>query len=522
MRQLLRLNWGRRAAIALALLAFYPAGVAASGSDAVPVVPHSDVAAIFDVLSSEHDFQLDRPTLTFIDHVLEQEHYRVRWYGKGGNAGPATLRNFVKLADVGVLVIDTHGSFSSLLVQNYRTHAAATNGQDNYVRQYGAKGRDWMFVDKRDLLLTSEGISHFFGDRAGKHIDLVFNIACEGWHLSADFDAVAYFGYSTDVVCKTALLDAEPLFSRLSGDSGVENRTTVGAYGLGGFVHEGFRQQLRLSDPGHPVVLSPAVESVSPGSALVASGATVAGEVQFDAAMDTKNTEGVVTATGCGGASVTNERWASDDPKLLQFDLNVPSNASGGTITLRVHNTAAIAAPGGSPNELLDGNTGPIGESGVAPNGNDYVWQVPCQSGGFHLSGNVTTTLALDSTTTCNNGFTSPNAFELFMTPTGQPYTPPQEDSSLNITLSQNGTTTFPTPDGAVDFTYNPNGSVPDAYNWGDFEPLEPGIEGTVTIQGDGSSGSVNLTLPALTQLGKQGQASSPETIVGSWNCSSP
>lgn len=522
MWQLLRLNWGGAAAIALALLASYPAGVAASGSDAVPVAPHNDAAAIFDVLSSEHDFELDRATLTFIHHALEQEHYRVRWYGRGGNAGPATLRNFVNLAHVGVLVIDTHGSSSSLLVQRYRTDAAATKGRDDYVRQYGAKSRDWMFVDSRDLLLTREGIDHFFGDRPGKHIDLVFNIACEGWHLFADFDPVAYFGYSTDVVCETAALDAETLFSRLSGDSGVENRTTVGAYGLGGFVHEGSRQQLRLSDPGHPVVLSPAVDSLTfdePPS----PGATSQGHVQFDARMLEKPS--VVGVSGCG-ATVSGQHW-TDHSTVLAFNLTMPSTASGGTLTVTVHKNEAVAWPGGSANDDLDGNQSPSPSNGVAPNVSDYVYETPCAgaSGSADFSGNVsgTTQLVADG---CWDSSTFGGAYgygeAVGFSPTGTG--PPTWIVSLN--LQQPGTTTFPDPSaGNTQMAYYPNGAYTASGQGNqalDTWYYDPGYatldspSGTATISADGSQGSFNLTLQPLEQKGSQ--ATSNETAIGSWH----
>ena len=262
-------------------------------------------------------------------------------------------------------------------------------------------------------------------------------------------------------------------------------------------------------------MLSPAVTGISPSSGSGLVGSSTPGVVAFDAKMDTSDPASVVTASGCG-ASITNAQW-NDDDTALDFNINTPTNqASSGSVTLTVHYPVAQGAPGGSQNDKLDGNQNQ-GKSGLEPNRNDYSWKVTCGSSGFHLSGNVTTTLALDSGT-CDNGFT-PKSIQLSMTPTGRVATPPQEDSNLTISLTQSGTTTFPSSSGAADLSYLPNGSVPNAYYWGDLIPGQADTTGTVTVQGDGSSGSVNLTIPALVKFGKQGQATTSETIVGSWDC---
>jgi hypothetical protein len=578
--------WAASAALVVALLwlLVFPAGAGAglfrepgpggatcapnptpeTPSACTPVAPDNDRVAIFDSYSTTVGNPLkgrNRTEINTAKQAFESEHYTVR-EDEGPDAYHAPLlSSFVAIAKSapGVLFITSHGfapgsasrdcSAAKILMRAYGNHHPAARlspsepvvcrdeaglavqpepsygAMDRAYKRYLAAGYsdDWiepiksrslLGTDVGYLVLTAEGIKHFFG---AKHLALVIDDACHSMAFFRDFNALSYLGYSSTACDREDVVDIPRFLRRLQGKAGIDYRTTTAAYLL-----KGFKSPVISLAYQKPVVLSPAVESVSPqpGSALPPSGAPVAGAVQFDAAMDTTNTAGVVTATGCG-ASVTNERWASDDPTLLEFDLNVPANSSGGMITLTAHNTAAVANSGGFPNEQLDGNTGPTGDSGVAPNGNDYVWQVSCPSGAFHLSGNVATTLVLDSSTTCNNGFTNPNAIQLFMTPTGQPATPPQEDSDLDISLSQNGTTTFPNSDSAGDLAYLPNGSVPNGYYWGDLEYGQPDTEGTVTIQDDGSSGSVSLTFPAIMD-GKQGQASSPETIVGSWDCNSP
>ncbi len=164
-----------------------------------------------------------------------------------------------------------------------------------------------------------------------------------------------------------------------------------------------------------------------------------------------------------------------------------------------------------------------IALSGGQSGGEVEVSELPIKcnrtSNTFHLSGDVTTTLTLAGSATCQNGF-SPDDVQLFMTSSGQPAIPPREPSTLSLNLPGNGTTTFPSSSAAADLAYNPNGSVPNAYYWG--EGLSPGsatnTTGTITIHGGGSSGTVNLTLPVILD-GKQGQASTDETISGSWNC---
>jgi hypothetical protein len=123
------------------------------------------------------------------------------------------------------------------------------------------------------------------------------------------------------------------------------------------------------------VVLSPSVQSADiardRGGALLL-GPPNHGRIQFDATMVRRG--GLVTASGCG-ARVSGERWSAS-ARVLTFDVRIA--ARSGVLTLTVHAHRAIAAGGKNPNDWLDGNTDPAGDSGVAPNGDDYEWQVPC------------------------------------------------------------------------------------------------------------------------------------------------
>jgi hypothetical protein len=88
---------------------------------------------------------------------------------------------------------------------------------------------------------------------------------------------------------------------------------------------------------------------------------------------------GVLSASGCG-ASITGQSW-NDDGTRLSFNLNVPKDPQGDTITLRIDNEQATARPGGSPNHRLDGNQDPPDASGHEKNRDDYVWHVSCVTG---------------------------------------------------------------------------------------------------------------------------------------------
>jgi hypothetical protein len=392
--------------------------------------------------------------------------------------------------------------------------------------------------DMCGILLTAAGIRKLF---SGKHVALVDGVACHSMTFAGDFDAMSYFGYRSTTCVTEALSDTVTLMQRMLGYDGVDRRPTINAFDLGGFMPDGFE----MARDARPIVLSPAVESVAPqaGSSSVIPGTTVPGAVQFDAAMYTTKTKGVVTAEGCGGASVTNERWAEPDPTLLKFDLNVPSgSSSAGMITLTIHNFQAVADPGGYQNDRLDGNTAPNGKSGVAPNGDNYVWQVPCGGGGFHLSGQLATTLQLAPTSpSCGSPYTADGSLQLDLSANGSAPSP-GSPAVWTLTASfPSGTTTHSyspgEPYGATLY-YSPSGSgtATNDYNWGDnsgnANPAPgggPWVTGTVTVtgptsaDGNGTRGSVDLTIQANPQGGNGGPgtnpAKTPETIQGSWDC---
>ena len=220
------------------------------------------------------------------------------------------------------------------------------------------------------LGITATGIAHFF---KGREIDLFDNLACHSLPFAPQFDTRSYFGHAKTSCSGLTQQDDPTLFDRLIGKAGVPARTTTGAMALGGFEDQYFR----LSADSEPVVLSPAVESVDPpDTSRVAAGKTTTVTVKFDAVMDAGNADKVVTVNGCG-ATISNPEWSGKD--TLTLDLAVPKKPPNTTATFTVHHEEAIA-PGEGDNQILDGNTNPSGESGLAPNVDDFTWKVSCDS----------------------------------------------------------------------------------------------------------------------------------------------
>jgi hypothetical protein len=397
------------------------------------VVPRTQQAAIYDL------FGLDRNNnqiLATIQQHLSQEGYDVKLYrdsteGAGGQGG-ATLANFVKLAKTAsVIVIDTHGTdFSGnsqvcnkgkgvarvaaggdtvqicskhgqqavQQVEWYPTMAALHRAYTRYVTVGGYK-KAWLYESPDDLPattlvpprrgddtipgfklygfrpwlgLTTSGIAHFFG---GRKIDLIDNQACHSMAFASSYDASAYLGHASTACTPYEAKDEPLLFGRLTGHDNVRVRSVVDAFSLGGFA-DPFFDLLATKN----VVLSPAIESASPGEGgTLTVGAANASMLDFDAKMDTSSPGSVVSITGCG-ATISDATWNGDGTSL-SYTVNVPKEAVGGAATLTVH---AKAATGGD-NAELDGNEQPAdnGDGGVEPNGDDYVVHLVCHARTF-------------------------------------------------------------------------------------------------------------------------------------------
>ena len=222
------------------------------------------------------------------------------------------------------------------------------------------------------LGITDAGIAHFFKNAK---VDLIDNMACHSMAVASSFNARSYFGHASTACAGFEAKDEPTLFDRLIGKSDVAARPTTKAFALGGFVDKYFQ----LAEGAQPIVLSPAVETVTPArDARIKPAANTPATVKFDAVMDQKNPDEAVTIKGCD-ATIQNAKWSNDH--TLAFDINVPQAPATTIGTLTIHNDRTKAEPGTAPNHYLDGNSDPPARSGLAKNRDDYTWQVSCGSG---------------------------------------------------------------------------------------------------------------------------------------------
>ena len=377
---------GFAAWLAAALLLLMVAASAATAAPA-PVTPRNHTAAIFTNFSPAQNAPTGQQNaydrgLRTLERYFSSEHYHVILY----EGRRATLPNFVKLAHAGIAVFFTHGGeHGNLLVERERTPGGLLHAYSKYLGEgyspadiEGLSFSEGAGKAKRDvhgLFLTPHGIHHFF---AASHVGLVAAMACDSLQDAKYFQARSYFGYTTCARIISLLGDSINVFGRMTGIAGVEKRTSSAA-----FADINATDGFTLASPDRPVVLSPAVLSVSPQAGdQVTAGTSTPGSVTFDAQMARSLSDGVITAHGCG-ATVTHATWGGAGTKL-SFDLNVPSNPTGSTITLTVHHDKAMAHPGRYPNDWLNGNQSPSPHSGEAPNGTDYQWEVSCRAGAVY------------------------------------------------------------------------------------------------------------------------------------------
>jgi hypothetical protein len=307
----------------------------------------------------------------------------------------------------------------ALQVEWYPTYADAQHAYDTYTTSGGFQ-KKWLYAPDalgrtnlpqirpgdrpcgpRDgcrypLMMTASGIAHFFSRRG---IDLVDNLACHSAQLAPSFDALSYFGHAATACSGFEAHDDKLLFDRLAGHAGVAARPTTAAFALQQFMDPYFR----IAAGAQPVVLSPAVSSVSPADgALVGANTATPVEVAFDARMDTSHPTAVITVSGCG-AKLENATWVQGS--RLSADLVIPISPPSATVTLTIAKDRAQAVPAKAPNDLLDGNQDPMGTSGQEPNGDDYVWTLSCSSAITLKDG-----CALLSSSEAEGYLTTPNA----------------------------------------------------------------------------------------------------------------
>jgi len=531
----------------------------------VAVAPHNNVAAIYNEFGLRPE---DTKTLDTVASDLESEGYKVIRYTDvtegAGSRGGATLANFVGMAKkASVIVINGHGYDPAAKLQDCiggkgfvgylepvlptaptNTNTQVCNELDQPIlqvewyptieagkaarRQYVAQGykNEWfagpvtigtnvaprqgdeVAVDENNfpaperggqrpaLFLTASGIAHFFGKAK---LDIVDVMACQTMALAPAFNSRTYYGHERTACTNKEAVDEVKLFDRLTGHAGVEARSTTKAFALGGFEDQYFK----MAETSKPVVLSPAIVAAAPSDGSGVDATTTPVTLQFDAKMADAPPESVVTASGCD-ATIAGAKWANDD--RFSFDLKVPKHQPGKTLTLTVHQSAAKSA-GGYPH-ALDGNQDPggAGESGVAPNGDDYVLHLSCvpastfkmvYSGTYDYSYSQTVPQLPPTNETGSYKWTQTQIVSL--TAAG-PYT---SETLSTTTLDASGsskldgnalhvTCTIQTPQGYQWVSKRTGGKLADtspvSFSWGIDSPPLPGSSGATGSAGNGAA----------------------------------
>ncbi len=315
--------------------------------------------------------------------------------------GSATLTSFTSMAGAGIIVFLTHGvevkvGLSPIFVEWDGNHDAAYHAYFNYI-DHGVDP-SWIEVDQEDtfsalpvgflgiscstfgaicewgISLTPLGITHYFGPN---HSGLILAAACAGGSESTNFNADAYFGYSSTTNLASVESDTQTLFGALSGQSGFANRNTQGAGSLdysSGFGLDPSIQQQSMT-------LAPAVDESGlspPLDGTLTKGQNTPASVTFDTQMEPSTSKSLVTVSGCGATIEKNSITLSGN--TLKFTLEVPSNFEGSNsqATITINHSKAKAA---SPNfeAKLDGNGGGQSQNFQAPE-TDYLWHVSCSS----------------------------------------------------------------------------------------------------------------------------------------------
>ena len=391
-----------------------------------PIAPPNNRAYIFDTFGNRPDYLQSYSSLNDVSSLLNDEGYRVISY----RGGAATLANFAKMKGAGVIVLSTHGYDPAVA---YRAHSTCQFGKglfrpltpaqvdrydpsagsyaDEFDSCHGKKPREPLllvetasstagaireYVSAREagwtqqeiypidlpqtesygLALLEPGLERIFGSDPPT---FVFASACYSDTLASSFGADSYFGYhSTTYDCEDGP-EAKLLFDRLAGRDGPLLRDTANAWNAGGFGDDNFAAHIR-----QPVVLSPAVSSVSPDVATapavtipLGAGSSTPVTLKFDASMSDENPDSVLSVSGCDGATISGASWQDDE--TLNATLDIPKDATDGELTMTIDHAAAIGKGTDDRNGELDGNQKPSPSSGVEPNQTDYTWTLPCE-----------------------------------------------------------------------------------------------------------------------------------------------
>jgi hypothetical protein len=369
------------------------------------VTPPNNSACVFSTFGSPSDSVFGQSILAELPKlkkILEKgEHYTWTEYvsstegvGHRGNTtyddpGDATLTNFARMtgrignSPCGVVIINSHGVNSpaigeaSFVVEVHQTVAEASQAAVTYQQEFGLSSTQVYAApgvsdyppntNVGEVMLSASGIRALYSGQQTPGI--IFAGTCESNGLGNSFGTNGtFFGYSGCPIDSTVISDLDTVFNDLAGNNdGQEVRTTAGIEATPGSV-------TATVDAFTDMSLSPAVDPTAttpqPGG-TVTDGSSY--QIGFDTQMNQSNTNGVVTISGCGAASISDVSWSS--PTSLSYTVNVPTRGNGKTGKLTVEYAEAVAGAPGWPN-TLDGNKHEM--NGQAPTGNSYTEPVTC------------------------------------------------------------------------------------------------------------------------------------------------
>ena len=370
--------------------------------------------------------------------ALQQEGYTLQTLADATAAlTVTTVLSLARASGAGVLVVAAPGPRSdcaSLPIGALRTANEATaflaRVQAHQVRDpdttgpKGARtpGKEW---SAQDLTIAQQAVTLPTGQHTtiyalgatplgiarhwqGKD-SLVYLATCRSAAITAAFigaGASRVFGYTGPPSAAAAAHDLKEYWSRLDGTryDGVEPQTSRTRQSDAAFVDSSFQAgptwhvelfRCAAAPCAQPLSLSPSVLATAPLTP-VAIGASAAHPalvrigVTFSVPMRSNDPAGVLTASGCGAVRVappTGQRdgWSSlpTEPLTTTRVLTLSYAVSRqGTLTLTVHSGTGSAV-GAENGVALDGNQDPhhgdpAHPGPVRPNGDNYVWTVPC------------------------------------------------------------------------------------------------------------------------------------------------
>lgn len=238
---------------------------------------------------------------------------------------------------------------------------------------------------------------------------LVYLATCRSAVITAAFigaGASRVFGYTGPPSAAAAAHDLKEYWGRLDGSryDGAEPQTSRVRQSDAAFVDSLFQAgptwhvelfRCAAAPCARPLSLSPSVLSTTPLTPVAigaspAHPALVRVGVTFSVPMRSNDPGGVLTASGCGAVRVApsgreRDGWSSlpTDPITTTRVLTLSYAISrAGTLTLTVHSGSGEAM-GAENGVALDGNQDPHrGDAAhpgpVRPNGDNYVWTLPC------------------------------------------------------------------------------------------------------------------------------------------------